>query len=110
MNGDSSSEVSFPRMGSPALFLALAFNLLLLYQLHSAWIATSNYRQQSQELSLQIAQASVNAESAKTMQSLLERLANEMLFLAESDADLQRLVQKYQITRRNPSEKPPPSR
>ncbi|MDD2706369.1 MAG: hypothetical protein PHV34_00040 [Verrucomicrobiae bacterium] len=92
-----SADISLSRLIYPFWLLILALNLLVLFLLHSTWVANAKSRQEKNEITQQIAQARVNAENARVVQSVLERLAGELLFLADSDQDIRRLVDKYQI-------------
>jgi hypothetical protein len=93
----------------PALFVILALNLFLVTQVHMIWRGTNRLKQQSEVVSKRIEQAEAQMAPARTWLTMLEGIANDLLELAKTDADVRAVVEKYQI-RKNQPPAPPESK
>ncbi len=108
MNAENPSSTETSQIFWPSFFLTLAFIFFLLFQLQSTWNATNRLHRQKKELVLQQEQALVKVARARTMQTLLHGLANDLLNLAKTDSEIGKIVDKYQIRWTNPQTSPPP--
>ncbi len=92
------------------LCLVLAFNLFMASQVQTLWRTTTNLKQQEINIGQQLDRSQNEFLQARNMQLLLEALANDMLAMANTDYDVRRLVEKYQIRRAGPAPAPAPAR
>ncbi len=89
---------------APGLLVALALGLFLVSQAVTEWGAVSNLQRQRAQLGQQIQQAGQQVVPSRNFQVILQNFAGDLLNLAASDAEVRRVVEKYQIRRT-----PPPS-
>jgi hypothetical protein len=85
--------------------MALALGLFLVAQAVTEWGAVSNLQRQRAQLGQQMQQARQQVVPSRNFQAILQSFAGDLLNLAVSDAEVRRVVEKYQI-RRTP---PPPA-
>lgn len=77
------------------LTLSVALVLLLGWQMILAWQTRSNLRQQFEQRQQLVAQSQL-------VQQNVQSLVNDLLNLAETDADAKQIVEKYNIRRNQP--------
>ena len=99
MNGGDTSS-GFPFW--PFLLLVLAFDLYLGVEVHMVLRGTSRIKQQQTIVSNKIEQVQSQMPAARTWLTMLEGIANDLLDLSKTDADIRKLVEKYQIRKNKP--------
>lgn len=87
----------------PVICLALAFDLFLLFEVETEWTAASKLRQQYRATSQGLEAARQQVAASRTTETLWQGLINDVLALAETDPDLQRILSRHQIFRPQPS-------
>ncbi|MEM6820717.1 MAG: hypothetical protein AAF558_02080 [Verrucomicrobiota bacterium] len=80
----------------PLVLLGFALVLILVWQLFVAWSTRSALRAQFEERKDLVKQSEL-------VQGNVQNLVNDLLILAESDADARQIVQKYKIRRTQPT-------
>ncbi len=107
MNGNASHSNEESSLFRPLFVLALAFCLFLVFEAVTLWGAVRGLHQQRDFLIQQVKQAQPQVAVARTVQAALQGIANDLVTLGASDAEVQKIVEKYQIRRASP---PSPSR
>jgi hypothetical protein len=86
----------------PILLLVLAFNLFLCVEVHTITRVTGRMNQQREVVDNRIKQAESQMAAARTWQTMLEGIANDLLELSRTDGDIRKVVEKYQIRKNQP--------
>ena len=86
----------------PALLLVLAFNLFLIVEVYSIGRVTGRMNQQRDVVGKRIQQVESQMAAARTWQTMLEGMANDLLELSKTDSDVRKVVDKYQIRKNQP--------
>ncbi len=103
MNENETYEQGSDRsFGMAFVLLAVAFNLFLIFNALLYWGGLKNQVRQNDALAQQIVQGRQVAANARTVQGMLEGIANDLLSLSASESDARRIVEKYQIRRMTP--------
>ena len=94
----------------PALFLLLAFDLLMASQIHDQWRISARLQQQNDVVAKRVQQAEIQMKGARTWQVILEGICKDMLEMSKTDSDVRRIVDKYQIRQnQTPASSAPPA-
>lgn len=86
----------------PAFLLILAFNLFLCVEALSIVRVTGRMDQQKAVVEKRIEQVESQMAAARTWQTMLEGIANDLLELSKTDAEVRKVVEKYQIRKNQP--------
>ena len=92
----------------PALFLLLAFDLLMASQIHGQWRINARLKQQNDVVAGRIQQAGTQMKGARNWQVMLDGICKDMLELGKTDPDVRRIIDKYQIRQNQPAAPPSP--
>jgi hypothetical protein len=103
MENDEQFSSSAKQSFWPILILSISFSVYLAFQLTLVTRSTSLSKQQLVGLNQQIEKAQNSAIVSRNIQSVLERLANDLLVLANTDVEAKKLIDKYQIRRNTAS-------
>jgi len=98
MNGDATNGFPF----WPCLLVVLAFDFYLATEIHTVWRVTGRFQQQDAAVLKRVEQTQTQMAASRTWQTMLEGMANDLLDLSKTDAEIRKIVDKYQIRKNQP--------
>lgn len=86
----------------PFLMALLAFDLFLATQTYGLWHIKKTLQQQEIFMAQKLSTTQSELVPARTMQTMLEGIAGDLLILSNSDPDIRKIVDRFQIRRETP--------